>query len=414
MKPRKIQHNKRMSRERRKSIGHEKSWDEYVKFMNANLEKTKNYHESPHIVICRSLHLIMDNSIILKTDSVVDEASLLRKIFYSIDRIGKNVQIKMKNPKYRNININDTAGRRIYILVNLSYVKDIPYMIFFNEFGRRLDYKELGGKKKAYVLLAMAEKNEIVKKDEFTVSRADIQVAKKLWVNQLQKEGSFHFDTTGRIYGLGYGPKYSIDKKTNLSIGQFASKKKKKTDLEEKEEDILKKKIFNFLQTSIEQIFLRFDGFQRNISPNISKLQIHFDLFDRDNDIEMGLQKKGILNAHLCLNAQTKLKHTECDSSYTTICVPPHEMEKTVTGTYNKAEFEFNINDDEAVVLPLEVGTIIVYSGFMLTHRQQIRRFDDDVLPFINVVSYNSKKMFNHLMESFRREIKMDSKRKLK
>ena len=39
MKARKIQHNKRMSRERRKPVGHEKSWDEYVKFMNANLEK---------------------------------------------------------------------------------------------------------------------------------------------------------------------------------------------------------------------------------------------------------------------------------------------------------------------------------------------------------------------------------------
>ena len=181
-----------------------------------------------------------------------------------------------------------------------------------------------------------------------------------------------------------------------------------------KSQDLLKKKIFNFLRTSLEQIFLRLDVFQRNISPNISKLQIHFELFDRENENEIGLQKKGILNAHLCLNAQTELKHTECDSSYTTICVPPHEVEKTEKGTYNKAEFEFNINDDEAVVVPLEVGTTLVYSGFMLTHRQQIRRLNENVLPFINIVSYNSQKMFNHLMELFRREIKMDSKRKVK
>ena len=59
-------------------------------------------------------------------------------------------------------------------------------------------------------------------------------------------------------------------------------------------------------------------------------------------------------------------------------------------GKYNKAEFEFNINDDKAVVLPLEVGTTLVYSGFMLTHRQQIRRLNENVLPFINIVSYNS------------------------
>ena len=107
MKARKIKHDKRMSRERRKSVGHEKSWDEYVKFMHANLEKKKNYHESPHIVICRSLHLVIDNSIILKTDSVVEEATLLRNFFYSIDRIGKNVQIKMKKTKYRNVKMDE-------------------------------------------------------------------------------------------------------------------------------------------------------------------------------------------------------------------------------------------------------------------------------------------------------------------
>ena len=213
---------------------------------------------------------------------------------------------------------------------------------------------------------------------------------------------------------MGYGPKYSIDEKTNLSIGQFAEKKKKKRNIEGKELNILKKKIFQFLRMCIEQIFMRFDGLQRNISPNISKLQLHFELFDKKDETETELQMKGILNAHLCLNAQTKLKHTECDSSYTTICVPPHETEKTETGKYNKAEFEFNINDNEAVVLPLDVGIVFIYSGFMLTHRQQIKKLNKNVLPFINIVSYNSQKMFNHLMESFRREIKMDSKRKLK
>ena len=59
-------------------------------------------------------------------------------------------------------------------------------------------------------------------------------------------------------------------------------------------------------------------------------LQIHFDLFDANNIDEKHLQKKGILNAHLCINAQTKMKHTECDASYTTISVPPHEKEKTI------------------------------------------------------------------------------------
>ena len=157
-------------------------------------------------------------------------------------------------------------------------------------------------------------------------------------------------------------------------------------------EELLKNKIFKFSRQSFSNIFGSLIAVQRNISPNISQLQIHFDLFDDDRVDEKHLQKKGILNAHLCLNAQTRVKHTECDASYTTISVPPHEKEKTARGMYNKAEFELNITDNEAIIIPLDIGTTLIYSGFMLTHRQQIRKVNEDIKPFVNVVSYNSQK----------------------
>ena len=56
------------------------------------------------------------------------------------------------------------------------------------------------------------------------------------------------------------------------------------------------------------------------------------------------------------------MKHTECYSSYTTIAVPPHEVEKTTTGTYNKAEFEFNLSEGEALVVPLDIGTTLSFT----------------------------------------------------
>jgi len=43
--------------------------------------------------------------------------------------------------------------------------------------------------------------------------------------------------------------------------------------------------------------------------------------------------------------------------------VPPQEIKKTVTGLYNKAEFVINISEDESIVIPLEIGTTLVYSG---------------------------------------------------
>ena len=59
-------------------------------------------------------------------------------------------------------------------------------------------------------------------------------------------------------------------------------------------------------------------------------MQNHFDLADKSKNDEIKLQKHGILNAHLCVNAETKLSHTECDCSYTTICVPPYHIYDSV------------------------------------------------------------------------------------
>ena len=60
-----IDKDRKTSMKRKKSNRHEKAWLEYCKFMNNNLEKKSHYHESPHIVVCKSLHLICENSIIL-------------------------------------------------------------------------------------------------------------------------------------------------------------------------------------------------------------------------------------------------------------------------------------------------------------------------------------------------------------
>ena len=111
-----------------------------------------------------------------------------------------------------------------------------------------------------------------------------------------------------------------------------------------------------------------------NFSPHVAKVQSHFDLFDKSNEVEHKLQQNGILNVHLCLNAETRLKHTECDSSYTIICVPSQSVGVSETGQQNIAEFEINVKEDKTYVIPLEPGTVLVYSGFLLTHRQQIRK----------------------------------------
>ena len=74
----------------------------------------------------------------------------------------------------------------------------------------------------------------------------------------------------------------------------------------------------------------------------------------------------------------------------------------------NKAKFELFINESKTVVIHMHPGPVFCYSGYMLTHHQQLTIGTYDNESFINIVSYNSKRLFNNLMESFRREIKAD------
>ena len=68
----------------------------------------------------------------------------------------------------------------------------------------------------------------------------------------------------------------------------------------------------------------------------------------------------------------------------------------------NKGRFEFNINETCTLIVPLEIGMSLTYSGFLLTHRQQIHNEMVDAPPFINVVSHNSKRLFENMLQSFR------------
>ena len=111
-------------------------------------------------------------------------------------------------------------------------------------------------------------------------------------------------------------------------MGNLQVKKKVIFEDDQSEQFLLKRKKFEFARLSIVNVFNTFNILQKNISPHISNLQNHFDLFDAEKTEEIYLQKNDILNAHLYLNAQTRVKHTERDSSYTIISVPPQEKEK--------------------------------------------------------------------------------------
>ena len=157
------------------------------------------------------------------------------------------------------------------------------------------------------------------------------------------------------------------------------------------------------METSIEKMNIHFAPLRKTISPMISKLQVHVDAFVEKEKEDRKIAEYGFVNYNLCLNAQTTEKHTECDASYTIISVPLQLNKKVDLVRKNKGKFEMNINENCTFIIPMDIGTCFTYSGFLLTHRQQIHMLSKQANPFLNIVSYNSKQLFENTLQSFRR-----------
>ena len=121
-----------------------------------------------------------------------------------------------------------------------------------------------------------------------------------------------------------------------------------------------------------------------------------------------------VINAHLRINAATKIEHTEHDSSFIVIVVPNQNHTSTANGKNSPGRFELVINESTTMLLNMYPGIMFTYSGYMLTHRQQLSRNLNESDEFVNIVTYNSKRFFCNIMESFRCDIKEDKKNNIR
>ena len=78
-------------------------------------------------------------------------------------------------------------------------------------------------KKQCYVLLSILQIKKTLQNLEPLILREDLKLMKRFFVNQIaMKKGNYYFDTTGTIYGLGYGPK-SNRNEFGHSVCKFAN-----------------------------------------------------------------------------------------------------------------------------------------------------------------------------------------------
>ena len=118
--------------------------------------------------------------------------------------------------------------------------------------------------------------------------------------------------------------------------------------------DILEKKVYDLLCSSLELIHTRFVAFRNKQSPKVAAVQSNMNIHTTKSQNEKYVENQGFLSCHLCLNAQTQEQHTEPDASYTIIAVPPKISSANENETTNKAKFDFMLNADKVLTCVLD------------------------------------------------------------
>ena len=336
---------------KRKRLEKEQLYNEnYNDLLLDNLEKATHTTKSPHLVIGNKwFKKIHKNVIMLKSPKEV-EIDSNRRIQYEIDCFGSDIRKTWKE-NYWILNVSNTPTNTIFILVRLKDIFHIPKVQYHTVLGKRI-YKYDVDKDRdyCYVLLAMIHEDKKIRTSPSIIESNDLHLMKYYLRNQIATTTkNYHFNTTGIIYGFGYGPKsnrneygHSVcrfaNSKSNFLIFFYLNlilmlidfnlfpildiNKKKITDNDKKRLEIIEEDILRFMESRIVLFNKILPPLHYSISPWINKLHVHVDAFPERETKDRKFADSGFITYNLCLNAQTEVKHTECDASYTIIAVP--------------------------------------------------------------------------------------------
>ena len=213
---------------KRKSIIKEQHYTEqYNDLLLHNLLKEYYSTKSPHLIVSRKwFYKIRKNTIMLKSVREINIGKD-RHVYYDIEQFGDNVRYIKKGNVFI-LNPSTTINNTIYIMVRLRDLSQIEKLQFHTELGHMItNYDVKHGIEKCYVILSIIKIDKLIQKTDPIIIDSDLPLMKRYFVNQIAiKKGNYHFNTTGTIYGLGYGPK-SNRNKYGHSVCKYANHKLK-------------------------------------------------------------------------------------------------------------------------------------------------------------------------------------------
>ena len=86
---------KKHSAKRKKEIKHEKYFKKHDNILESHIPYGPTANKSPHIIIKKWYHRVKENCIQLCLKNETDDKKN-RKIYYKIERYGKNVRVSLK------------------------------------------------------------------------------------------------------------------------------------------------------------------------------------------------------------------------------------------------------------------------------------------------------------------------------
>ena len=203
-------------------------------FLLDTLNKELYTTKSPHILITRTFCHIEQNSIILHHPVVENENSRSRNISYKIKYVGKKIELHRKK-KYINLRPGSSSNNVVFILIDNREMIHIPKLTLYTENGKRLDTNSNGKLKEGYILLALVTCNSLkIDKNTSWLSQEEIEMLDKFRVDKIKSKVHHHFNTTGKIFSFGYGPKYQKTGDYGYSIGKYADKTNRKKLLKQR------------------------------------------------------------------------------------------------------------------------------------------------------------------------------------
>ena len=190
-----------------------------------NLLKQYYSTKSPRLIISvKWFYRIRKNTIMLKSIHEVNIGKD-RHVHYDIEQFGDNIRYIQKG-NVCILNPSSTSNNTIYIFVRLQDLSKIEKVQFHTELGymiRKYDVKHRVDR--CYVILSIIKIETQIQKTDPIIVESDLTLMKRFFVNQIAiKKGNCHFNTTGTVYGLGYGPK-SNRNEYGHSVCKYANRK---------------------------------------------------------------------------------------------------------------------------------------------------------------------------------------------